>query len=318
MEPNIMPQPKSNNGTDIIVAPPVFNFTSRLCYNSAMIVDFHTHVFSPALIKRRAELSRQEPFFGALYANPKSRLSTAPELIDDMEKNQVDIAVLQNIIWRSPELCKESNDYIIESITRYPGRLIGFAMVNLNDPAAAIPEIERCARLGIRGIGEVRLTRENLIDRPALAASIAKIIENNLILLTHSSEPVGHLYPGKGDSTPGVLYDLITRFPDLKLVCAHWGGGLPYYALMPEVKTALQNVYFDSAASPYLYAPAVYQNTVDLVGADKVLFGSDYPLLAPSRLIREIAATDLTVEIKNKILAENALKLLGLKHGTNR
>jgi hypothetical protein len=142
---------------------------------------------------------------------------------------------------------------------------------------------------------------------------IDTIIQHNLILLTHSSEPVGHQYSGKGAATPDLLYTLITVFPDLKLVCAHWGGGLPFYALMPEVKTALKNVYFDTAASPFLYTPQVYGQVAQLVGADKILFGSDYPLIPQRRFLKEIAALDLPSDTKKKILAGNAKKLLGLK-----
>jgi predicted TIM-barrel fold metal-dependent hydrolase len=132
-------------------------------------------------------------------------------------------------------------------------------------------------------------------------------------MLIHASEPVGHEYPGKGGITPDVLYPFITGFPDLTVVCAHWGGGLPFYALMPEVKKAMANVYFDTAASPFLYTPEVYEQVSQLVGADKILFGSDYPLLAQSRLLKEIEALDLAQETKELILSANAQRLLGIK-----
>jgi predicted TIM-barrel fold metal-dependent hydrolase len=59
---------------------------------------------------------------------------------------------------------------------------------------------------------------------------------------------------------------------------------------MPEVKKALQNVYFDTAASPYLYGQAVYRQTIDSIGSGHVLFGSDYPLMPPARVLKEIQA----------------------------
>ena len=133
------------------------------------------------------------------------------------------------------------------------------------------------------------------------------------MLLTHASEPVGHNYPGKGTITPDMLYPFITSYPDLTIVCAHWGGGLPFYALMPEVKQAMSNVFFDTAASPFLYNPQVYTQVVQLVGADKILFGSDYPLLAQARLLGEIRSLDLPEETKNLILSGNAQRLLGVK-----
>jgi len=109
-----------------------------------------------------------------------------------------------------------------------------------------------------------------------------------------------------------MLYPFITSFPDLTIVCAHWGGGLPFYVLMPEVKQAMKNVFFDTAASPFLYNPQIYSQVTNLIGAEKVLFGSDYPLLAQTRLLQEIKATDLPREAKNLILADNARRLLNI------
>jgi len=110
-----------------------------------------------------------------------------------------------------------------------------------------------------------------------------------------------------------MLYPFITSFPDLPIVCAHWGGGLPFYALMPEVKQAMNNVFFDTAASPLLYSPEIYHQVTQLVGADKILFGSDYPLLAQNRTINEIKSSDLPEEVKGQILGGNAQKLLSIK-----
>ncbi len=78
-------------------------------------------------------------------------------------------------------------------------------------------------------------------------------------------------------------YEFAGEHPDVVLIAAHWGGGLPFYTLMPEVEAALKNTYFDTAASRLLYSPAVYRAVVDRVGARKVLFGSDFPLVSHRR-----------------------------------
>ena len=129
-------------------------------------------------------------------------------------------------------------------------------------------------------------------------------------MIVHSSEPVGHVYPGKGDTTPDVLYSLAARFPELNLICAHWGGGLPFYALMPEVKKTLSGVMFDTAASPYLYNPQIYREVIAVLGAHSILFGSDYPLLPPGRLLREVKSLALPPEVEESILSGNARRLL--------
>jgi len=280
-----------------------------------MIIDFHTHIFPPWIKKDRSKYIDSDHCFAILYSSPNAKLATADELIASMDKEGVDISVVLNIGWTTHELCVETNDYILESVARYPQRLIGFCTVQPQSLEAALDEIERCAKGGIRGVGEMRPDMQllDLRDERVMKPLIEAVTRHSLILLTHASEPVGHQYPGKGGITPDMLYPLITSFPNLTLVCAHWGGGLPFYALMPEVKKAMSNVFFDTAASPFLYSPQIYNQVSQLVGADKILFGSDYPLLAQSRLLKEIRSLDLPGETERLILSGNARRLLGIK-----
>ncbi len=285
------------------------------CCNLAMIIDFHTHVFPPQIKKKRSQYIGRDPCFAILYSNPDAKLATADELIASMDKAGVDISVILNIGWTTHELCVETNDYIIDSVARYPKRLVGFCAVQPQSTQAAIAEIERCAKAGIKGVGEMRPDMQllDLADEMVTAPFAEALSQHHLILLTHASEPVGHDYQGKGGITPDILYPFITSYPELTIVCAHWGGGLPFYSLMPEVKKAMKNVYFDTAASPLLYTPEVYNQVIQLVGADKILFGSDYPLLPQRRLLEEIDALELPQETKDLMLSANALRLLGIK-----
>ncbi len=280
-----------------------------------MIIDFHTHVFPPQIKKNRGKYIDSDPCFAILYSKKDANLATADELIASMDKEGIDISVIVNIGWTTHELCVETNDYILESVARFPKRLIGFGTVQPNSYDAAIAEVERCAQGGIRGVGEIRPDMQlfDLGDEVLMEPFVEVLQKHKLILLTHTSEPVGHDYPGKGGITPDMLYPFITSFPDLTIVCAHWGGGLPFYALMPEVKRTMSNVFFDTAASPYLYSPQIYNQVIQLVGGDKILFGSDYPLLAQSRYLKEINSLDLPEEVKRLILSGNARRLLGIK-----
>lgn len=279
-----------------------------------MIIDFHTHIFPPQVKQKRGQYIDRDPCFALLYAKKEAKIATAEELIDSMDRAGIDISVIVNFGFMTHELCTETNDYILESIARFPKRLIGFCTVQPQSLDAAIAEIERCAENGARGIGELRpdIQLLDLEDEAIIAPLMETIKKHGLILLTHASEPAGHDYPGKGIITPDVLYPFIIRYPDVTIVCAHWGGGLPFYALMPEVQKALQNVYFDTAASPFLYQPQIYTLGSQLVGADKILFGSDYPLLLQTRLLQEIDSAALTEEEKSLILSGNAKRLLKL------
>jgi uncharacterized protein len=279
-----------------------------------VIIDFHTHVVPPGIKERRDKYLGRDACFSSLYAEPKAKLITAEELITAMDEYGIDKSVVLNLGWTSHELCVETNDYILESIDRFPKRLIGFCTVQPLAGDKAIKELQRCARNGAKGIGEMRPDVQgfDFKDSSVMKPVIEAVMEHGLIFLTHASEPVGHQYFGKGRITPEVIYPLIVNFPGLKLVCAHWGGGLPFYGLMPEIGEALNNVYFDTAATPFLYKPQIFKQVTDIVGSDKILFGSDYPLLSPKRIIDQLESIELSPGDRAKILGGNARRLLSI------
>ena len=276
-----------------------------------MIIDAHTHIFSPRVISHRDEYIHRDPCFALLYNDPGARLVTVQELLVSMDRYGVDVSVIANIGWLSHELCAESNEYILDCLARYPGKLIGLAAIQPKAGEEALKELERCVKGGVRGVGEMRPDMQgfDLLDNGPLMDITGYLAAHDLVWLSHASEPVGHVYPGKGTVTPEALYPFILLYQELKIILAHWGGGLPFYALMPEVRAALSNVFFDTAASPYLYDRAVYGQAVDNVGEARIIFGSDYPLLSPARLLNEIESTTLTAEAKKAITGENARRV---------
>lgn len=279
-----------------------------------MIIDFHTHIVPPWIKERRQEYLGRDPLFDHLYSNPKAKLATADDLIASMDEEGIDISVALNIGWISHELCQETNDYIMEAVSHYPKRLVGFCAIQPKAGDVAIAELERCAKGGLRGIGELRPDVQgfDLGDEATMAPIVKAANRHGMILLTHSSEPVGHQYAGKGEVTPDILYRFIGRFPQIPFVCAHWGGGLPFYALMPEVASALQNVFFDTAATPFLYRPEIFRYIAEIAGVDKILFGTDYPLMPQNRVMKQLRSLDMGVDAEKLILGDNAKRLLGL------
>ena len=202
---------------------------------SIVIIDFHTHIFPPKIEANRDEYRKRDPCFKELYANPTAKLANAEDLIASMDEDGIDVSVALNIGWLDHNLCVETNDYLMEAVAKHPGRIVGFCSIQPLAGAAAINEVERCAKGGLRGIGELRAdTQDYDLGNKTVMAPIAEVAQKySMVVLTHSSEPVGHVYDGKGNISPKALYRFISNFPELKVVCAHWGGGLPFYALMP-------------------------------------------------------------------------------------
>ncbi len=277
-----------------------------------MIIDFHTHIFPSEIRQNRKKFFPSEPDFKLLYQSSKSRLAGAIELLNAMDENSVDKSVIFGFPWINSETFKRHNDYILEMVQKFHDRFIGLGCF---DPSGkhAVAEAERCLDGGLSGIGELAFYQtgigESSLER--LAPIMEMCAKRDLPVLIHTNESVGHNYHGKTPITLAQIYQMIKRFSENKIVLAHWGGGLFFFSLMKkEVKESLKNVYFDTAASPFLYDPEVYQIAVKLAGVDKIIFGSDYPLLPPVRYINEMEKSGLTKTQVNKICSVNAKQLL--------
>jgi|TARA_B100001750_G_C15474038_1_gene581459 predicted TIM-barrel fold metal-dependent hydrolase len=279
-----------------------------------MVIDFHTHVFPPRIIEFRKDILEKDLTFKTLYSNDSSSMITAPQLLESMNHSTIDYSVLLGIGWNNIDLAKKSNNYILNSASKQ-NRFVPFCSINPLWGNDAVKEIVRCAKLGAKGIGELHPDTQGFaIDDHKLMEPIMTTAKRlGMIVLTHASEPVGHTYAGKGQTTPDKLLRFIQNFPSNLIVCAHWGGGLPFYSLMPEVKKLMANTYFDSAASPFLYNSSIFQVIPTLISSSQILFGTDYPLLSQLRVLAQLENSSLSAENKNLIKAGNARKLLNIQ-----
>lgn len=279
-----------------------------------MIIDFHTHLFPRQIRENRERFFDDEPAFELLYKPEKSRLAGGSELIRAMDEDRVDKSVVFGFPWQDMDLCRRHNDYILETAKIRESRLLGFCCLDVYGKNAE-HEVNRCLDAGAAGIGELALYRSGIDDDALdrLSPIMAAARDFKVPVLVHTNEPVGHKYPGKTPVTPDQIWNLVTRFSKNKIVLAHWGGGIFFFHLLKkQAKQALQNVYYDTAASPYLYDPRIYAQACKIVGPEKVLFGSDYPLLRPNRYFKEIDEAGLNEKDSAMIRGQSAAKILGI------
>ncbi len=285
---------------------------SKPYYSSdAMIIDCHTHLFPPDMQRQRERYFANEPSFESIYSSDKAKMVGAETLIKAMDTHGVDRSVVFGFPWHSAEHFQPHNDYILESVARFPDRLIGLCCLDPVHPRAET-EVKRCLESGLRGVGELAFYGQGLNQGclDALAPIMALCRTYQWPLMLHVNEPIGHRYPGKAPLTLGQIHTFVTTFPDNDLVLCHWGGGLFFYGLLKkQLPEDLRRVYFDTAASPYLYQPAVYRIATEIVGAEKILLGTDFPLLPVSRYLAEIEASQLPPEAVTAIAGQNAKRL---------
>jgi uncharacterized protein len=277
-----------------------------------MIIDIHTHIFPDDIKENRENFFDNEPAFRLLYDVPDSRLAGVNELIENMDKDGVDRSVVFGFPWKTEEYYKKNNDYVMEAVEKNKDRLVGFATFF---PTAkdAEKELERCIKAGISGVGELAFYESNISNETLKQfVPVAQMARDaDIPLLLHTNESIGHYYPGKTSITLKEIFNFLNYFPDNKIILAHWGGGILFYNIMKKtVKDVLKNTWFDTAASPYLYEKMIYPISAQLVGPSKILFGSDFPLLRPSRYFKEMREAGLSGNNIKKICGENAQSLL--------
>ncbi len=278
-----------------------------------MVIDVHTHIFPPDVRDKRDEYVARDATFRELYSDPKSRVATADELLASMDEAGIDVSVALGFAWAEAELCRNHSEYLLETAAKSNGRILPFCTLHPSEKTAR-DELKSIAVAGARGLGELRPASQGytLIDSEEADLLAWAADAYDLPLLFHSTEPVGHVYPGKAGLPLDQLGRFVNDFPGVTVIAAHWGGGLPFYALMPEVKSSLHQTYFDTAATGFLYSPDIYRIAIDLVGADRILFGSDFPLVSQQRALEQLRDASIPDEARALIEGENARKLLRL------
>jgi predicted TIM-barrel fold metal-dependent hydrolase len=274
-----------------------------------MRIDFHIHITPPEIKTHWQKRIEHEPYLAMLSQNPHYKFATAEDVIAALDESHFEKAVIFGFGFKDLGLCRLVNDYVIEKVRKFPERLIGFISVSPNTPKVE-KEIERCCAAGLKGVGEIfpdgqgfRIDEQN--DTKTITGAC---MERQIPLLIHVNEPVGHSYIGKNDIPLKKIERFIENNQELKMVLAHWGGGLFLYEAMPELRKKFRNVYYDTAATPFLFDDGIYHSAFALGLGEKIIFASDFPLLPPSRYIPALAT--LSIAERELILGGNARKLL--------
>jgi predicted TIM-barrel fold metal-dependent hydrolase len=275
-------------------------------------IDIHTHVPNPPGSGTSATQEQMARYFGT---NQRGSIEAMYETF-----TQLDIfAVIFGVDAETTSGARYTgNDYTASIVQRYPDRFMGFASVDPHKGKAAVIEMERSVKeLGLRGLKLHPISQAFFPNDIRFYPLWEKCAELGVPVLFHSGQTaVGAGLPGGGGlklkyAQPIHMDDVAADFPSLNIIMAH--PGVPWQEEQLSIALHKPNVYIDlSGWSPKYFRPILVQYANSLL-QDKVLYGSDFPALTPERWLRDFEGLELKPEVRQKILLDNAKKLLKIE-----
>lgn len=280
---------------------------------SLVAIDVHTHAWKSALQVDDKPTEQQQAM--GRYFRYQPQHQTVPEMAAMYRKLKMGFVVFTVDSPKEPR--KISNEEIAELAHQHSDVAIPFASI---DPHRGEEGVRAARRLikdyGVKGF-KFHPTVQEFFPNDRLAYPLYEVIaEAKLPALFHTGQTgVGAGTPGGGGlrlkySNPLTLDDVAADFPDMPIILAH--PSFPWQEEALSVATHKPQVYIDlSGWSPKYFPPILVQYANTLL-KDKILFGSDYPVLSPEKWVEEFDKLPIKPEVRPKIMKENAARLLQL------
>jgi uncharacterized protein len=276
-------------------------------------IDVHTHAWKSAL-QVDDEPNEQQEAMGR-YFRYQPQHQTVPEMAELYRKLKMAFVVFTVDSPREPR--KISNEEVAELAHKNGDVAIPFASINPHRGAEGVAAAKRLiADYKVKGF-KFHPTVQEFFPNDRLAYPLYEALaEAKLPALFHTGQTgVGAGTRGGGGlrlkySNPLLLDDVAADFPDMPIVLAH--PSFPWQEEALSVATHKPQVYIDlSGWSPKYFPPILVQYANTLL-KDKILFGSDYPVIHPEKWVEEFDKLPIKPEVKPKIMKENAVRLLQL------
>ena len=276
-------------------------------------IDFHIHVPDPP-----GHLAAKEKEDMAAYFGIKDLPKTPEELYEKYKALDIFGVIFSIDAETNTGVPYIGNDYVADVARKYSDQFIGFASVDPHKGEAAVRELERAIKeLGLRGLKLHPTTQAFFPNEQRFYPLWEACAGLGIPVLFHSGQTgVGAREPGGGGyklkycQPIPYIDDVAADFPALKIIMAH--PAVPWQEEQLSVAVHKQNVYIDlSGWSPKYFRPVLQQYMKSIL-KEKMLFGSDYPVLMPERWLKDFETLEVDDEVRQLILIDNARKLLGL------
>jgi predicted TIM-barrel fold metal-dependent hydrolase len=271
-------------------------------------IDTHVHIESPPTGNAADEAAKR--YFGATNA------PTKPEDLAEYYRSRKIGCVVFSVDERITGRPQVPNEEVMNLARQHSDFMIAFASVDPTRGAEAVREARRLIGLGVRGFKlHPPLQQFHANDR-SVYPFYEVLAEAKLPVIIHTGHSgIGTGMPGGGGirlkyGNPMDIDDVAVDFPDMPIILAH--PSFPWQDEAISICLHKPQVYIDlSGWSPRYFSPILIQYANTLL-KNKMLFGSDYPLITPDRWMAEFEKIAIRDEVRPLILKENAVRLLGL------
>lgn len=261
------------------------------------VIDSHCHIY-PEKIAARAVAGTD-----AFYNEHSFGKGTVEDLIATEEKAGIDHFIVQSVA-TTPHQVGRINDFIAESVANSGGKMTGLGTLH-PDSKDIKGDVMHLKELGLKGVKLHPDIQQFKIDDYRCLKIYEICEEERLPILMHTGD---HRYDF---SNPNRLLPVMEIYTGLTVIGAHFGGW-SVWEEAAEKLAKLPNLYVDCSSSlPYITSETA-KHLVQTYGADKVLFGTDYPMWDPTDELERFFKIGLSEEENKKIFAENAKKLFGI------
>jgi uncharacterized protein len=290
---------------------------SAVDIESLVAIDVHTHAEISEITGCGAISPELQEAADRYFAGSHIHRPTANEMAQYYRERKMMAVVFTVDCSTAMGVPPVPNDEIAEAAAANPDALIAFGSVDPHLGRTAVNEVHRLvAQHGVKGFKFHPSTQAFFPNDPMAYPVYEAIAEHGCIALFHTGQTgIGANLPGGGGiklkySNPMFIDDVAADFPGLKIILAH--PSFPWQDEALSVATHKQDVYIDLSGWSPKYFPANLIRYANTLLQDKVLFGSDFPLLTPDRWIADFETLDFKESVKPKIMKLNAAKLLGL------
>lgn len=212
--------------------------------------------------------------------------------------------------WEGPKGALISNDEVAGFVSQAPDRLSGVGSVDISRPREAVREIRRCIRqLGFKAIRVLPWLWELPLTHARFYPVYSECCELGVPLCTQVGH-TGPLMPSEVGRPIPYVDQVAIDFPELVIVGGHIG--YPWTEEMIAVATKHPNVYIDTSAYTVKRYPPSLVAYLKAHGRDKVLFGTNWPMISPARALEGLGELGLEAGTQAAFLAGNAARVFGL------